>query len=271
MNRTELKKIISDFNAISSRLINSDYYDYIDNLKRFHNFIESTEIINSFIQDCGGFCAEMEEDFDKVCQGNGYSYFAFSLDPNEETSEIYSLAKILCNGKYKHPPQGMLFAYSHAKKFNDMLKVFNQRVMVILVNHIENFLKKVGIGVDLDGNVTYNINGNQVNIANDNATINATQNNGLDADKLKELISEMRNSLSDNLPDDDKQTAIESIDAIEAELQSDAPNEKTVKTHFKLLKKIDSSVKFASACCSIATFANKLYPFLDQIALMFQG
>lgn len=123
----------------------------------------------------------------------------------------------------------------------------------------------------LDNNVTYNINGNQVNIANDSATINATQNNGIETDKLKELISEMRTSLSADLSDDDKQTALESIDAIETELQSESPNETTVKTHFKLLRKIDNSVKFASACCSILTFANKFYPFLDQIAMLFQG
>ena len=163
-------------------------------------------------------------------------------------------------------------AYSSADKNNDMVRDFNHSVILVLIDNINDYMKKVGIDMGLDKNTTFTINGGQVNIANDEATINAVQNTGIGINELKEfkgLIDEMRNSLSNDLSDEDKQNAIESIDAIEQELRSNAPNEALVKTHFKLLKKIDSSVKFVSACCSIATFANRFYPFLDQIAMMF--
>ncbi len=270
MNRIELKKIISGFNSVSNRLLQSNILTYYTALKKFVNYIESTEMIMNFINCCGGYNSAMEKEVNDVVENFGFRFDDY-IDDNEETANIYSILKVICTNNYDGFPIGLLNGYNDYRDYNEIPKEFNHQVIYPFIDHIENYLTKVGIDMGLDGNVTYNINGNQVNIANDNATINATQNNGVDADKLKELINEMRNSLSDDLPDDDKQTAIESIDAIETELQSDAPNEKAIKTHFKLLKKIDSSVKFASACCSIATFANKLYPFLDQIALMFQG
>lgn len=147
----------------------------------------------------------------------------------------------------------------------------NNAGMVTFINHIEDYMEKAGIDMGLDSNVTYNINGNQVNVANDNATINATQNNGIDDNELKKFMDSMRVSLSEELSDEDKKDAKECIDIIEQELQSNNPSEETVKTRFKLLKRIDNSVKFISACASVATFANRFYPFLDQIALMFQG
>lgn len=270
MNRIELKEIMSDFNRHSSRLLQADYNDYIDALKRFLNFIETNEFINNFIQDCGGFCAEFEEDFNKVVT-SGNAVFRFSLDDKKETSEIYSLIKLICDKNYNRLPHSLLFAYSPSQKYNDMLKVFNHRVIVAFINHIEGYMTKVGIEMGLDTNVTYNINGNQVNVANDNATINATQNNGIDPDELKKLMGSMRESLSTELSDEDKKEAEECIDIIEQELQSNTPNEEKVKTRFKLLRRIDGGVKFASACCSLLTLADKIFPFLGEIVPLFSS
>lgn len=120
-----------------------------------------------------------------------------------------------------------------------------------------------------DNNVTYNINGTQVNIANDEATINATQNIGANADELQKLIIALRNEIRNDMPDNDKNDVNECIDVIESELMSGNPNEQTVKSQFKILKRIDGGVKFASACCSLLTFADKIYPFLGEIATWF--
>lgn len=270
MNRKELKIIMNDFNSISSRLLQADYYDYMDVLKRFFNFIESTELIKNYIHDCGGFCKEFEEDFNEVVK-SGNMIFKFSIDDREETSEIYSLIKLICDKDFEVLPQSLLFGYSSAKKYNDMLKVFNHRVIVAFICHIDDYLKKVGIEMGLDGNITYNINGNQVNVANDSAIINATQNNGISADELKTYIDAMRGSLSEELSAEDKKDAEECIEVIEQELQSSSPSEEKVKTRFKRLKRIDSGVKFASACCSLLNFANQMHPFLDQIIPWFQS
>lgn len=48
----------------------------------------------------------------------------------------------------------------------------------------------------MDGrNMTINISGGQVNIAKDNATINAVQNNGVDEKKLETIIQAIKENL----------------------------------------------------------------------------
>lgn len=268
MNRIEVKKVMSDFNSISCRLRQADYYDYLDVLKKMLNFIESTELIKGFIDDCGGFNPETEKVVDEV-MNEYHSFFKFSIDDKEEVSDIYSIIKVVCSRDYDHFPRGLLDAYSHSNKFADKLKEFNHRVVFVLISHIENFLKKVGIEMGFDNNVTYNINGTQVNIANDEATINATQNVGTNADELQKLITALRSDIKEDISDEDKNDVNDCINVIESELMSGNPNEQTVKSQFKLLKRIDCGVKFASSCCSLLTFADKIYPFLSEVATWF--
>lgn len=275
MNRTELKKVMSEFNIISNRLLQADYYDYIIVLRKFFNFIENTELIKNFIENCGGFDESMNDTIKEVIENYG-ALFVFSVDDSDEISEIYSIIKILCESNWERIPHSLISAYSSSNKYNDMLKEFNHRVIGVLITHISSYMKKVGIDMNLGDNITYNINGNQVNIANDNATINAVQNNGgLNIDDLKALISEMRNQLSEDLSDEDIKDANDSIDTIEEELVSGTPNEERVKTHFKLLKKIvkgvSGAVGFANAAINLLKFADQIYPFLDQIAQQFQS
>ena len=109
---------------------------------------------------------------------------------------------------------------------------------------------------DNHGDNVQQLNGTQVN---DNASFTAMQNNnGINADKLHELIEAMKSKLNPNLSSEDKADAEESIDIIEAELKSGNPDEQKVKSQFKLLKRLDVGVKFASACCSLLTFADKM-------------
>ena len=123
----------------------------------------------------------------------------------------------------------------------------------------------------LDNNITYNINGTQVNIANDDSTLNATQNIGINADELKKLITALRSEIRDDISEDDRNDANECINVIENELMSGNPNEQTVKSQFKLLKRIDCGVKFVSSCCSLLSFVDKIYPFLEEVKTLFTG
>lgn len=46
-------------------------------------------------------------------------------------------------------------------------------------------------------NMTFNVSGGQVNVANDDAIINITQNNGISADELDNIIKGIMENLSD--------------------------------------------------------------------------
>ncbi len=267
MNRIELKKVLNRFNSNCNRLLQSDNDDYIRDLKRFIEFLDSTEIISEYIKLCGESDLDMESEFDQVLNSHGEYVFSTGYDDEEEIRNVYATLKHLSQN-FDEIPWGLYFAYKHQSEesYIDILKEFNSRFTMVLIRHIENYLKEIGIEMGLDENVTYNINGNMVNIANDNANINATQNNnGINTEKLKSLISSMRESLDSNLSEEDKGEATECINTIESELLSPQPNETTVKDKFKLLRRIDTSTKFISACCSVLTFVDKLHPFLKDV------
>lgn len=270
ITKKELRVIMSSFNSISNRLMQAAYDDYLDVLKRFFAYIEENALLMEYINSCGGFDPQLEDAVNEVIK-NYNTVFKFSLDEEKEVSEVYSVIKIVSK-KEKIPP-GLIMNYcSSSRSFADKLKEFNHRVVMILINHIDDYLKKVGIEMGMDENVVYNINGQQVNIANDSATITATQNNyGIDAGQLKDLISSMREAISPELSSEDTQDINECIDVIEGELSSAQPNEERVKDKFKILSRIDAGAKFASACCSLLTFADKVHPFLEQIIPWFQS
>ena len=45
LNRAELRKILYDFNSVSNRLMQANYQDYNNVLKKFISFIKNTPII----------------------------------------------------------------------------------------------------------------------------------------------------------------------------------------------------------------------------------
>ena len=209
--------------------------DYTDTLKIFLNYINETPLIKEYIVRCGGYQDNIQELFPV-----GECLDLSGCTEEEEVARIYSAITIMCN-EYEKPFIAVILAYSHSKKFQDCLKAFNDRVIFIFVTHIENYLKEIGIDMGLDDKITYNINGNQV-------------------------ISAMKSELSPDLSDEDKADAEESIDIIETELESGKPDEQKVRSQFKLLSRIDSGVKFASAVASLLTFADKVFPFLADVA-----
>ena len=261
---------MSKFNSVSNRLLQSSYGNYLDDLRRFCNYIEANELIMEYIDSCGGFNSEMESLLDECLHQGGK--IQFSIDEDEETLQIYSYIKTICDRDYTSLPPGIILPYSSSNKFADMLQEFNHCVVLALINHISDYLKKVGIEMGMDDNVTYNINGQQVNIANDNASITAIQNNnGIDVNELHKLVEAMKAGLSPHLSSEDKADAEESIDIIKAELSSGSHKKQKVKSQFKLLKRLDVGVKFASACCSLLTFADKVFPFLAEVAPFYQN
>lgn len=237
--------------------------DYQDVLRKYIYYIDTTGIIIEFINSCGEPDLDLEDDFKSISSSFGQYRFALGDTEEEEVINVYSILKYMSE-KYKDIPRGIMLAYS-SSSLKEGLKSFNDSVTMVLIRHIDVYLIGVGIDMGLDENVTYNIKGGQVNISNDNSTLNAVQNNGIDVNELSKLISEMRNALDENLSDEEKEEANDSIDIIENELKSEHPDEKNVKTHFKFLKKIDSGVKFINSCLALVTFADKVFPFLSQI------
>ena len=111
---------------------------------------------------------------------------------------------------------GVAMGYSSSTKFQDKIKGFNERFIMVLIGHIERYLTKVGID-----KVVYNVtvHKGQAIIATDNASVTATNYFGVDANKLNKLIAEVQTATS-SLAEEDQQTVSECLEVIETEAVS---------------------------------------------------
>lgn len=259
LNRTELKKIMYDFNSLSNRLLQADFNDYNDVLTKYVIFLTNTEIIRDYILDCGTCEQDMELEFKEV--QTRHATFDLGLTNEEEVRNVYAILKyIVDNNVQVHYGIGM--AYSHNRKYQDVLKDFNSRVTMVLIRHIETYLTKVGIDMGLDDSVTYNITvkDGQVNIANDNATIHATNTaNGFDVDTLEKLVSEIKSTLSDcKLSPEDAETAENSLEVIQEESKKEKPRKGFIKTAIAGLQAIKGTAEFGAAVVALIQFVQPL-------------
>ena len=107
---------------------------------------------------------------------------------------------------------GVAMGYSSSTKFQDKIKGFNERFIMVLIGHIERYLTKVGIDMGLDDKVVYNVtvHKGQAIIATDNASVTATNYFGVDANKLNKLIAEVQTATS-SLAEEDQQAVSECL------------------------------------------------------------
>lgn len=85
-----------------------------------------------------------------------------------------------------------------------------------------------------DRNVTININGGMAGFAKDNATIIATQSNGVSAKELDTILQGIRGNLS-NLKQEDADGIIHVVDMVKAELSKPEPKTGILKNCLTLI------------------------------------
>ena len=246
LNRIELKKIIYDFNSISNRLMQADFSDYSDVLSKFLNYIANTAIISDYITDCGSCTQNLDEEFKEVATSYGRCIFTLG--------NVYAILNyIVAHNIEIHftIAQG----YASSNKYQDQVKGFNNRVVMVLIRHIERYLTKVGIDMGLDEKNTYTItvHNGQVNVANDNATITAVNNSGIDGATLTDLIQKVRTT-AQGLPSDEAEIVSDSLETIEAEALSEHPKKGLLRTAIAGIKAIKGPVEFVAAVATLVQF-----------------
>lgn len=258
LNRADLRKIIYDFNSISNRLLQADFGDYTSVVTKFIAFIKATPLIYDYIVDCGECEQNMEQEFNEIKSSYGDLIFALGDTTEEEVRNVFAILDYISSNKveiYYSVAQG----YSSSRNYQDKIKGFNDRVVMVLIRHIESYLTKIGIDMGLDEKITYTIsvNNGQVNIANDNATINATNTVGADMSQLSELIKNIKDSST--LTGDDAEMMESNLQVIEEELQAEKPRKGFLKTAISGLKLLKGSTEFAAAVTALIEFVQ---PFI---------
>ena len=231
-----------------------DFQEYNIILAKFLAHLDNVEIISEYIRDCGQPTYDVKTEIDEVAKSHG-SYFDLGDTKQQEVTNIYHILKY-CSENKIFIPQTIARSYSTSNKWQDMTKGFNERVSMVLIRHIEGYLTKIGIDMGMDEHVKYSItvNNGQVNLATDNATINATQNNGVDIQQLKALLDSVRQEAILRLSQMDIETVKESLEVIESEIAQPKPRKSFIQTAIKGLQAIKSTVEFSAAVVTLAQF-----------------
>lgn len=262
LNRRDLRKIQYDFNSFSNRLLQADFQDYTDVLGKFLDFINSTPIISDYIADCGQCEWDLEDEVKQVQSSYGRMIISTGNTDEEEVRNVYAVLQYIVE-KSIEVQYGIGMGYSSSNKYQDKIKAFNERFVMVLIRHIERYLTKVGIDMGLDEKVVYNVtvqNGQAI-IANDNANVTATANVGLHTDELKQLIDAVRAS-ANTFEAEEKETVSDSLEVIEAEVTAEKPKKGMLKTAIAALNNVKDTVKcvaeFGTAVTALARFVEPL-------------
>ena len=258
LNRNELRKIQYDFNSISNRLLQADYNDYTGVLGKFLTYIESTPIIFDYIKDCGDCDWDLATEVQEVQASYGQMIFSTGDTEEEEIRNVYAVLHYLVetnNSVFR----GVAMGYSHSKGYQDKIKGFNERFVMVLIRYVESYLTKVGIDMGLDEKIVYNVtveNGQAI-IATDGSTVTATNQVGTDGGELAKLIAAVQ-SATGSLPPEDKEAVMESLEVIEAEASAEKPKKSMLKTALATLNAIKGVAEFGAAVAALIQFVGPL-------------
>lgn len=111
-----------------------------------------------------------------------------------------------------------------------------------------------------DTNMTFNMDGGQFNFAKDNATINATQNNGVNVSELDSIIKGIMDNLSD-LKKEDAESIEDSIEMVREELAKPEPKVSRLRSCVTLL------APMLTITNGIPALANNLQGLIDYIKM----
>lgn len=249
-----MKKVLYDFNSIANRFMRVDYQEYNSVLGKFLAYIDDAEIIADYIRDCGQPIYNVKAEIDEVNKSFGCAIFELGDTEQQEVANIYHILKY-CFENDILIPRTIARSYSSSNKYQDMAKEFNERVSMVLINHIEGYLTKIGIDMGMDEHIKYSItvNNGQVNLASDSATINATQNNGVDAQQLQGLLEAVRKE-STGLSKEDSEIAVDNLEVVESELAQPTPRRGFLKTALAGLQMIKGTAEFGAAVVALVQF-----------------
>lgn len=259
LNRKELRKIQYDFNSYSNRLLQADYDDYADVLRKFANYIDSTPIISDYIQDCGSCDWDLENEVKEVQGSYGRLIFSLGKTESEEIRNVYAVLKYLAENN-SSVYRGVVMGYSSSSEWQDKIKGFNDRFVMVLIRHVERYLTKIGIDMGIDEKNIYNVtvqNGQAI-IANDNSSVTATTNIGATASDIEQLIAAVRTKLGTLTSEEDKETVSESLEVIEAEVAAEKPKKSMIKMAMYSLQAVKGTVEFAAAVAALIQFVGPM-------------
>lgn len=181
MTEKEFRIMDVAFRTRASQLCRAKYQEVKTLLSKFLHYIESNEVLNSYIQSCDPRMSDevIREMTNQVMAGWGEVTFDFGDDAQEEIGRQYRVLKYVDECENASRILGIGRAYDHDTRFQASVDGFLHGVVVPFVDNLNLYIHSIAMNVcaSSEKNITINSSGNnmQINIAQDNATLNATQ------------------------------------------------------------------------------------------------
>lgn len=257
ITKKQIKNNSRDFRTVANRVLNSDFDAFDDNLKRLMNHINNNIIIKEYIDSCtqNDDIFDIKEEVEQVSGGYGQYIFESFIDERKELVYTYQLLTYITENNIKF--RGYTYPYSSSNKYQDKVKGFNDKVVLPFVNSIDGNYERICVEMGLDETTPFNItiNGGQVNIAKDDATINATQNIYSEID---ELVNQVKNNIETIDNSDLRNEIIDNIEGLQEELKKNNPKKGIINSIVSSLKlilpKIKSATELFAAITQIIAF-----------------
>jgi len=257
ITKKDIKNSSRDFRTIANRVLNSDYDAFDDNLKRLIYHIDNNSLIKEFIVSCideeDKF--DIENDVKQVSGGYGDYIFESFIEEAKEISYTYQLLKYITENSISY--RNYIYPYSASRQYQDKVKGFNDKVVLPLINSIDGNYERICVEMGYDETGSYNItiNGGQVNIAKDNASITAVQNNN----NVDELVNNVKQKLNEIKEKELKEEIIDNVEGIQEEIKKDQIKKGKIKAFISSLKlilpKVKTAIELTTAISEIITFA----------------
>ena len=268
INKKELKKTSRRFRQMASRVLNAHYNEVNSIIKMFVEYIDNTPIIREYIQSIYVECPDLKNEIAEVSQSYGRRVLGTGDTPEQEISSIYQILKLISEG-YPVQIYTLGWGYTSSKKYQDMVKEFGNRVVMPFVNGIDAYLADIAtdMGYDEESRFMISVSGGQaqVNISNDNSTLNATQNIQVNQSNIDNVISELKANLEKELSDNValQNIIMDQVKLIESEKVEIKPKKEVLKTSINTIQCLLKTVPMAVAAVESA---NRLF---ESIAPLF--
>lgn len=252
LNKKQLKIISFDFRSIGNRLLRAPYLQIKPVLKMFITYTYNTSLIHDYINSCKREGFDVKKEVEEVYKGNGQFVFDLGTTSEEEIFSIYNILKYISENDIDFYYVARAYSNSRGTKtYDEIVRNFSDQISLILIQHISNYLTKIGIEMGYDEEVNYMItnNGGQVNISKDNSILNATQNIGASSHELIKLVETINSLIDETVPEEEKEIIIESVEAIKNELQSNEPKKGVIKSCIRGLKAATINIPVAIKLC----------------------
>ena len=233
----------------------SDFADYENDLLKFIEFLDNNELIQQFIS-CQGACElDIAKEVKGVSSAFGHLIFDIGNSDEEEIRNVYAIASYIA---HNHLPiqSGYAWGYGHSNKYPDMVKGFNDRFVMILIRHIEDYLTSISIDMGLDETATYNItieNG-QLIVAGNGASIAVSNNiKTIDEEKLASLIENIQKECV-TLEIMELANINDHLKELKEELHKPEPNKTLIQNTLSFLSGVKDTTEFAAAVAALVQF-----------------